>query len=170
MKNWEKWLDKFQADKRERSREAFKKGFSDSKNTEESDDSKQAPTPSPTKEKIDATTQWATLYRLASSSLAKPAMLKKGDKFTLNLGDELLNAAFNRAVKLIRQSLQIDNESIQQELLTRLAQNSVARSSAVSTVRFMHGAQTAWFTECDFCGHDNAPPWDKCEKCSRVRE
>ena len=132
-------------------------------------ENQQVPAPPPKKETVHARMTWSELKRHAAESEVTPADVLNVERPSSPQGDPLLDAALEKATHILRNDTGLDDATIRGELLARLMQNRLARTSALSAVRFCADANGSWFTECEECGAENDPLWDVCSRCEAPR-
>jgi len=116
--------------------------------------------------RVDTDSPWLDLFSLAKSHNLATMKSKIDTKTGEPFGDELLDTALSKSVKNIRAATGLSEHEVREEISRRFNQNRVAQGSAISAVRFFHGASTTWFT----CGEDNEPGWDICIHCDTPKD
>lgn len=154
MSNWQNWYQSFLSEKREREMQAFLKGLNG-----------EPYTPEVPENKFDHTTDWNTLFSIASKSDQNYAINLDGD--ILKFGNALLDTCYKKSIKNSLGYVNYPDNLVNKLIYIKLSDTNLGLISLIKLIREM---PEDWFSDCMNCGSQNEDGWQLCSSCKMTFE
>lgn len=111
---------------------------------------------------INTTTPWQEIIEQADGDNTAVAVSKNSK---LPFENPLINAAYSKKRDEIQMETALPSDDISSRMLDEYINDTNAKKSMLSAVKFFQRMSSSLFTECDSCGGENTPAWTECQHC-----
>jgi hypothetical protein len=111
---------------------------------------------------ITTSTPWQKIVEESSDEAVGQKIDIKSDSPFENY---LLNVAYSKKIKEFQVEIFLPVDEISDRMLNEYVNNTSAKKSISTAVKFFQRMSSDIFTECQSCGKDNTVPWKSCQHC-----